>query len=184
MSDGRRTLFVLAAIFAVLLALTLLRARPQEQQAAPSLDDIPYESVFPDLSEGEIQAVRLQETQTGSFLTIVRGENGLWMAPDTPGVLDQDIANLIARTVAVLPVQNIFSMEGSPDLRDYGFNPDGNLLIQVVLNDGSQHGVVVGGISPSGNGVYALVDDQDSMYLLERAAIAFLVAQVETPPTA
>jgi len=184
MSDGRRTLILLAAIFGVLLVLTMLRTRSQTQQETPSLDDIPFESVFPDMSEGEIQAVRLQEIQNDRFFTIVRDETGLWVAPDTPGVLDQDIANLIARTVAVLPVQNIFSMEGNPDLRDYGFNPDGNLLIQVVLIDGSQHGIVVGGVSPSGNGVYALVDNQQSMYLLERAAIAFLVAQVETPPTA
>ncbi|MCC6612091.1 MAG: hypothetical protein IT320_01370 [Anaerolineae bacterium] len=183
MSDGRRTFFVLAAIFAVLLVITLLRS-PSQEPAAPSLEDLPFESVFPDLSEGQIQAVRLQELQNDSFFTIVRDASGQWAAPDTPGVLDQEIANLIARTVAVLPVQNIFSMEGNPDLREYGFDPEGNLLIQVVLVDGSQHGVVVGGISPSGNGVYALVDNQPSMYLLERAAIAFLVAQVETPPTA
>ncbi|MBE0689276.1 MAG: hypothetical protein IH587_04035 [Anaerolineae bacterium] len=184
MREGRRTLLVLAAIFGLLLAVTLLRNRPQDQATTPSLDDLPFERVFPALTEGEIQAVRLQEMASDRFFTIIRDETGLWSAPDTPGVLDQEIAALIARTVVVLPVQSIFSLDGDPDLRDYGFDPDGNLLIQVVLVDGSQHGIVVGGVAPSGNGVYALVDDQHSMYLLERAAIAFLVAQVETPPTA
>ncbi|MCL4250253.1 MAG: hypothetical protein KJ065_19040 [Anaerolineae bacterium] len=184
MRDGRRTLLLLAAIFGVLLVATLLRDRSSDQVEAPTLNDLPFERVFPALADGDIQAIRLQDLADNSFLTLVRDETGQWTAPDLPGVLDQEIAALIVRTVVILPVQGIFSLAGNPDLADYGFNPDGNLLIQIVLANGTQHGIVVGGISPSGNGVYALVDSQPSMYLLERAAIAFLVAQIQAPPTA
>ncbi|MCA9906562.1 MAG: hypothetical protein KC547_22060, partial [Anaerolineae bacterium] len=165
-------------------AATLLRNRSSEPAEAPTLNDLPFERVFPTLTDGDIQAVRLQNLADDSFLTLVRDETGQWAAPDIPGVLDQEIAALIVRTVVILPVQGVFGLEGNPDLRDYGFNPDGNLLIQIVLTNGTQHGIVVGGIAPSGNGVYALVDSQPSMYLLERAAIAFLVAQIQSPPTA
>jgi hypothetical protein len=52
----------------------------------------------------------------------------------------------------------------------------------VLLSNGDVHIVAVGTLTPSQAAFYALVDDHETIYLLDARAVAFLLATLESPP--
>lgn len=185
MNDGRRTLLGLLIIFAVLLVITFLLSGADTQEAARHQSELPFDRVFADWTENDIQAVRLQNAEGDRFLTIVWDtQSNQWLTPDMPGTLDQQAATLIGRTMVLLPYDRTIEVMRASDLPAYGFEPTPTLLIQIVLTNGEQHGVIVGGLSSSGNSYYGLVDNRPAIYLLQSPAIEFLLNLLETPPTA
>lgn len=174
---GRRTLIVLAAVFAVLVVVNLIQTaesgKPQR---------LPFERVYPNMDDDDVQAVRLRDPSTDSTLTITRASDGTWLTTDHEGTLNQNSAAIIARTIALLPYDRTVPQIG--DLSDYGFDPDGILALEAVLTSGETHGVLVGALAPSSTVYYALVDNRLEIYLLHRAAIDFLIIQLRTPPVA
>jgi hypothetical protein len=185
MSDGRRTLLILMSIFGVLAVITLLQAGADSQQMTEQQARFPFERVFTEFSENEIQAIRLQEPATERALTIAWDHAAnQWIAPGTDGVLDQNTATLIARTMVLLPYDRALDIATGADISAYGFESNPTLLIQIVLVSGEQHGVIVGGISPTASNFYGLVDERPQIFLLQSPAIEFLLDQLETPPTA
>jgi hypothetical protein len=170
-------LLVLAAVFAVLLVITIIQtaesAKPQR---------LPFERVYPSMDDDDVQAVRLRAPDTDITFTISRAPDGTWMTPDHQGSLDQVVAANIARTIALLPYDRTVPQLG--DLSDYGFESEGRMALEVVMRTGETHGVLIGARAPSGSVYYALVDERPEIYLLYRNAIDFLITQLRTPPVA
>ena len=177
--SGRRTLLVLLVLFVVLFVILMLQIlqtnRPQE---------IPFERVFDDFSESDIQAVRLHDPHAGSAFTISRTADGTWISPDHAGALDQEAATLIARTIIALPYDRTLPISDDTDLSVYGFAEVGVFAIDVTLISGNSHGLLIGNLAPSSTVYYGLVDDRDVIYPIYRGAIDFLVAQYTSPPLA
>jgi hypothetical protein len=182
MRHSRRTLIALLALFAALAAG--LTVQNQQLADAPPAIERTFIRVFPDLEVLNIISVRLLDPATEASFTIQRGADGTWELLDSPGTLAENAGSNIARTIALLPYERTAALPAEADLADYGFEPTPVLLVQVVLIDGSSHGIAVGGLSASGTGFYALVDDRQEMYLLVPEAVAYLIAQLETPPVA
>jgi hypothetical protein len=176
---GRRTLLLLAAVFAVLLVISLIQGAE-----ATKPQRLPFERVYPDLTDSVVQAVRLRDPNTNATFTISRTLDGTWLSTDHEGTLDQVAATNIAKTIALLPYDRTLQIEQDADLRDFGFNPNGRLAVEAVLTSGETHGVLVGTLAPSNAVYYALVDARPEIYLLHRAAIDFLITQLRTPPVA
>lgn len=178
-------LFALLAIFLVLVAIRVVvsviqqrTAEDSEQYRTPI-----YDLVFTDFETADIQAIRLQSPNGERSFTIARAADGIsWIAPENEGVLDQNIANGIATTMILLPSFRAIPITDEINLVDYGFNPAGYMFITVLLVDGTSHIVAIGGMNIMETAYYALVDERPEIYVVERAAIAFLIAQlVETP---
>jgi hypothetical protein len=176
---GRRTLSVLALVFAVLLIITVIQTAESTKP-----QPLPFQRVYPEIIDDNIQAVRLRDPNTDATFTISRAADGTWIAPNQTRTLNQNTAVLIARTVALLPYDRTLLLPQASDLSDYGFNPNGMLAVEAVLMSGETHGVLVGTLAPSAAVYYALVDDRPEIYLLHRAAIDFLITQLRTPPVA
>lgn len=185
--SNRRTVFILAVIFGVLVVVTLLQQnQPAVEEGVPSptpaATAINVERVFPDLAVLDIQAIRLQNPQSSAAFTISRGQDGAWTVPDSEQTLDSEAATTIAQTIVLLPSVRSLPLEPDLDMETYGFQPNARLYIQVLLLNGDTHIVAVGAVTPSQEAYYALVDERETLYLLEAHAIAFLISTLETPP--
>jgi hypothetical protein len=176
MKRDRRTLLILFGVFVALALLVTLQARPPETS--------PYstERVFRGFSVDDIQAVRLHSEPESLTFTISRAADGAWTAPDASGRLNTDVAEVIARTMILLPYVTL--LEAGDDLSVYGFVPLAGLGVEFVLSDGTAHAVVVGFRNPTETGYYALVDERPEIYILERAAVDFLISVLRSPPIA
>lgn len=182
--NNRRNLFILAAVFVALAVITLLQDRQITQQAAPPTPAPTgtFQRIFPDMAVLDIQAIRLENPQTGDTFTISRADDGTWTAPGSEQTLDMEVATAIARTIVLLPYVESLPLIEDSELEMYGFQPGPRLFIQVLVSNGDAHIVAIGGLTPSQSAYYALVDEREMVYLLEAHAVAFLVTTLETPP--
>lgn len=173
-----RLLLVLVVVFIVLAAIIALQ---NAQPAAPTTTQTCNTCVFPSLQLGAIQAIRLRSPETGQTLSLARAEDGSWTAPDSAGALDAAQAELIARTMVLLPFSRTLPLGANDDKTAYGFTPEGILAIEIIESN-ITHAVAVGYRTPTEENYYALVDNRADLYLLERAPVDFLIAQLRNPP--
>lgn len=173
------TLILFLMIFVVLAALLAInRFQSSVSPAAPQMTAAPL--VFAGLDLNQIQAIRLRSPSTGKTFTLVRAADGAWTAPDSGGIPNATEADIIARTMVLLPATNTLDM--APDLANYGFTPEGVLAVEIVLASGETHALAVGYRTPTENGYYALVDDRYRLYVIERSPIDYLISRLKNPP--
>ncbi|MDX2140040.1 MAG: hypothetical protein SF123_18280 [Chloroflexota bacterium] len=175
MKHGRRTLLILVIIFVALGVGVFIQSGARLQQAVEQATENRVPTIFPFITEeSQIDAVRLQVPGSETVFTIARDPDRSWIAPGQTLGVDQAAATAIASSIVLLPYYRTLPNIPQSDLATlYGFNP-GTLLITVLLNDGAQHAVLVGGLTPAGDTYYALVDQQTEVYVVERRAIDYL----------
>lgn len=195
---NRRTLIILATVFVSLLVAVILQGRLQTNPTATAppgvaltpvatpgeLAELPR--VFEDFRVADIMRLRLAEPNGEASLTLERsGDGSGWTAPDVDGELDPEAAQSIVGTVVLLPYLDIASASPETNLAEYGFVTSNTLAIsvEVVLVDGEQHMIFLGGRNPEGNGFYAIVDQREGFYILDARPIEFLRQQLRNPPT-
>ncbi len=173
-----RSLLVLGGIFLVLVALVVWQRLAEDQTAQRLLAEVPGDPLFPGLQRTDIQAVRIQLPDSEQSFTVARGADGIWTAPGYEREFDPAQAESIAATITLLPYYRRLDQAAQEPLTTYGFSPLGTLLVQVVLNNGTQHAIAVGGLTPSGDTYYVILDAQPDVYVVERRAIDFLFVQM------
>jgi hypothetical protein len=177
-----RTLFILIALFLTMAAALAV----QNQQPTPAPDPTaarPVVRVFPDLAVIDIISIRLLDPVTGTDFTIVRDGLGNWVSADGRA-LEENAGTMIARTIALLPSTRTVSVPDDGDLAPFGFAPNGLLFVQVLLANGAGHTVAIGTVTPTMEGHYALVDDQEEFHVLLTEAVAYLISVLRDPPLA
>lgn len=186
--SNNRTLILLAIIFAVLSALVALQS-DSATISTPSSTPTPQPQasgtllrVFPDLAVLDMQGIRLEDIASGQNLTLIRDEQGNWHIPDSIGVLDENSASSIARTLAIFPYARSLNILSDTDFNDYGFAPTGQLLFQIIKSDSSSHIIAIGNLTEEEQTYYALVDDRDEIFQVERGPIDFLRNFIFSPP--
>lgn len=180
---GRGLILGLFVVFIGLLALSLLTNSTQETPSLPTTT-VRLRSVFEELAVTDLQAIRLRSPETGTSLILARGDDGGWIAPDHDGILDAESARAIARTIVLLPYTTTQPIPPIDQLPVYGFMPEGILALEVLLFSGEAHAVAIGYRTPTETSYYAIVDGEDMLYVLERAAVDFLIAMLRNPPIA
>jgi hypothetical protein len=183
MKNNRTLLILLAVFIALAIVLAYQMSRPMLPATAPT-PGVSGARVFPDLTLQGIQGIRLRSPETGATFALSRGADGAWTAPGSVGMLDPRGADGIARTMVLLPYNATLTPPPDIDMATYGFTPEGVLSIEILLTDGGAHAVAVGYRTPTEDTYYALVDDRPDVYLLERAAVDFLILALREPPVA
>jgi hypothetical protein len=173
----------LGLFIALAIVLAYQNSRPTVQPSAPT-PGISSARVFPDLTLDGIRGIRLRSPETGAMFALSRGTDGVWTAPGSAGTLDLVGADGIARTMVLLPYNASLPVPDGADMAAYGFTPEGVLSIEILLTDGGAHAVAVGYRTPTEDTYYALVDDRPDLYLVERAAVDFLILALREPPVA
>ncbi len=189
----RRSLLLLVAVFGILVVAVALQSNSPQAQQQP-LQMLPTPSpeatvpsgtllrIFPDLTVLDIQAIRLEDPLSGDQITLQRDSNGEWSAPDLDGELDTDAATAIARTIVLLPYERSINILSDTNMDDYGFGTQGQFLIQFVLTNQEGHGIIIGSEAESEPTYYALVDNRDEIFRIERGPIDFLNQFLKLPP--
>lgn len=183
---------ILLAVFivlAVLVSVTNQQTPPAIQTALPSPTaagtEMPQGTllrVFPELRVLDIQAIQLDDLTSGREITFSRDTNGQWTAPGLEGELDETAVTNIARTLVLLPYARSINILTETDFADYGLSPRPQLLFQILNTDGSGHAVAVGALTDAENTYYALVDERDEIFIIERGPVDFLKTFILSPP--
>lgn len=183
---NRRAMLILGGLLVVLAIIAVLQ---QTRSTTESTTDVAgtlnsYFLIGRDLgiTPEDIHAVRLRDPRGGSSFTIARDDNGTWSAPGSSGTLDINTVEMIAKTVALMPYMNTVPIDASTNLSNFGFNPDGQFAIEILLKDGSGHSIMIGSLTAAQITYYALVDDRAEVLLLQRAPVDFLAIQLNKPP--
>jgi hypothetical protein len=187
----RRRLFVLLGIFILLLAAAFLQSRESAQRqptpppltadstTTPTLP--PLLRVFPEMTVLDIQAIRIEDPNSDDAITLFRDSSDNWTSPDFEGQLDT-AASDIARTIVLLPYSRSINITSRTMLSDYGFEPNGQLFISLVMKNGEGHVLAVGALSETAPVYYALLDDRDEIFEVERGPVEFLRNFLLSPP--
>jgi hypothetical protein len=180
---NRRTMLILVGLFAVLLLIALLQngANPPPtptsaptETAVPALPTGTLLRVFPDMAVLDIQAVRLENPNSDETFTINRDADGNWASPDDDQ-FDPDTASDIARTLVLLPYGRSINVISTTNLEDYGFNPNGQFFISIIMKNGEGHVLAIGKLSESEPIYYMLLDERDEIFEVERGPIEYLM---------
>jgi hypothetical protein len=182
---------VLVGLFVV---LTLLVISQNTVQAPPLPPVAPSEApasisedgslirAFPELTVLDIQAIRLQNIASGAQLTLSRDSQGNWTAPELEGDLDNEAVTNIARTLVLLPYGRSINIVEDTDLDNYGFENSADLLFYILGVSGETHTIAVGDLTDSQAAYFALIDERDEIFQIERGAVDFLRNFIDTPP--
>lgn len=187
---NRRTLLILLVTFVALVIITLIQSAPPAAPQTPdeptpiilNTETFPYLRVYPDIAVSDIQAIRLRDPATNETFSISRTADGNWSSTDQAGQVDANAASVLEKTIVLLPYQRTLPITASTQMDEYGFQPNGQLFVEIVLNDNSGHVVAIGGLTTTGRNYYALVDERPEIYLLERGAVDYLIATYRNPP--
>lgn len=181
---NRNSLFILGGVFVVLMIITVIQMnRPRTitpSEAAfddgqiAQLENSPNR-IYIDWTVDDIQAVQLYSPLMSLTLTFSRYENG-WEFPDMPRLPDQEVIESLAKTVSILPFEYQIQGVQPAQYPEFGLTQSESLLfIQIIRLDGNLHVIAVGDLTPTQDGYYALVDDKEEVFVIQRDAIAFLL---------
>jgi hypothetical protein len=182
-------LLILLTVFIVLAAIVWLQG-PQRQPAVSQRISATNESIFsqfprvyPNLTEAELQAIQIEVPSTGQSFTIARDDQRRWFAPGYEGALDPEAAIVIPRTIQYLIYTSTVPYPENGDLRQYGLAPLPVVLISFITINGQQHVIATGyDAAPGYIDFYALVDNREEIYLLQRSPIDQITSYLENPP--
>lgn len=185
----RRTLILFGIILIVMVVLVLL----QNRQPPPDLLTV-EQATQAALSEGELLftpgsmivlemlAIRLQIPSTEQSLLLSRDSSGQWTAPDLDGQLDASVATQIAQTFVLMLYERTLPLDENASLESYGFPSQPRFIAQVLFVDETQHIIAVGGLTPTEDSYYVLVDERADLYVVPRAPVDFLINYTLNPP--
>ena len=186
-----RTFVLLLVIFVILAVMVVLQSTGETPTATPAPVPITTPEfqldgtllrVFPELAVLDIQAMRLEDLTTNTQLTLARDDNGEWTAPELDGELDSEAVSGIARTFALLPYGRSINILNDTEFADFGLNPTGQLLFQILKRNGESHVIAVGNLTSSEASYYTLVDERDEIFEVQRGPIDFLRNHILSPP--
>lgn len=178
---NNRGLIILIVIFIGLFVAVFLQNR-QIEQDAQATPEPPMSRVFPDLAVLDIQAIQVRDVRTEETFTIARDADGLWTAPAIDGELIERAGTGIAQTIVLLPFTRSIEITDEIDLADFGFDPFGYLLIQVLLSNGEEHVISIGDPLQREPEFYILVDQIPVLYTAFRQPYDYLASLLDDPP--
>jgi len=181
---NRGGLIILAVIFFGLMIFTAVQVnRPRTITPPNAALDVPDVSqlagganrIYTNWGVEDIQAVQLYSPLNETTLTFNRTDDG-WELPDINREPDQTVIDSLAETIAILPYT--YQIQGIEPAQypEFGLTQAGTLLfIRIIRTDDTLHMLAVGGLTPTDDGHYTLVDDRQEIYVVDRSAVAFLL---------
>lgn len=188
MKGNRRFLVILLMIF-LLLAAALALQENSSRNVQPTPQSTPQlRRIFPDLAVLDIIALRVQDRITGETFTIARDIDGTWLAQsvdqETTQPLEENAGTNLVRSFVLLGHVQTIELTEERALAEFGFRSDAQMYITAITADNIQHAVAVGDPLQTGPYYYVIIDDRPEIYVVDRAAIDYLAAVLDTPPLA
>lgn len=192
---AQSSLVVLGVIFVALVGLIILQGETQSggagvppamrvdidtSEAEMGLDIVSppgdVSRIFGDLRANNIQAIRFEDARHDDALTLLRREDGDWMALELSSAINQNIAEALAQTIATLSYKDTLMNITPERYHEFGLTLDTVfLLISIIREDGEMNIVAIGRRTPDGRAHYLLIDERDAIYTAPVEPIAFLL---------
>lgn len=185
-SQGVRSRRILLSIIVIIaIGLIVLGVAQVTPSPAATFEELRQNALFPDLIVRDLVSINLRDPNTHQTFTLVRANDGTWMAPFYDGPLENARASDIARTIVLLAATESQPITEQTNLALYGFDPNGQqlrLFVEFLRVDQTQHIIAIGGFLPDRrDGYYVLVDDRPYLYTLPRGAVDFLLQTLISP---
>lgn len=172
-------LLVLLIVFVALVIITTLQTQSEPAPDISATQTSEERTVFDNFTLEDIYSVQIRIPGTTGVFTILRveGDGMFWESVEYGLNIDQNIATAIARTTILMPYQRVVDDIPTARYAEFSLTPGSALmLISIILEDNQQHSLVVGALTPDNSGHYAIVDEREGTYIIDRAPIAFLAA--------
>jgi hypothetical protein len=192
MTNNRTTIYLLIGAFLLLIGVGILQTmRDMPQAIVPPADSATVDPlqalranpkrIFTDFEHSDIQALSILDPYTGATFSVVSTSNNQWESPEFGQIVTPEIAEQLTFSVAVLPALQTLEQITPAYYPDFGLTEaDAYLVISLVLKNGTQHGMVIGDVTTDSLGHYTLVDDRETLYVLDARPIAFIVQILRT----
>lgn len=174
----KRLTWILVLVFLALLALLLWMPRWQEAMVKPTDTPTPSAALLFDVPPGQIVGLQIVSAEGNAF-AIERDGNGVWIAPALASPIDSAVVEESIGQFVGTEVLN--ELADQSDLSLYGLTYPVDYTLTILFQDGSQHILAHGDVTPTGQGYYALIDDQ-RLVILSKYSLGRLLDFVSTPP--
>lgn len=175
----KRSTVILLVIFLALVGLMVYLNRKEPEPAVAETETVitePVEFLFSE-SDGLPASIDLQD-KDGNRVVIARNEDGLWVLEmPTQAEADQGSAQAAASQLTSLRI--LSTVEVAPD--DVGLGQPSYTLF-VKLTGSTQKTVRIGDLTPTGNGYYAHVGEDDNVLILSKTGLDALFTLLDSPP--
>ncbi|QPC83465.1 DUF4340 domain-containing protein [Phototrophicus methaneseepsis] len=136
--------------------------------------------VFVGFSAQDIQRFQVTDHASGESLVLVRGEDNLWTVLDDDRALDQSTVEVLMSVYGF--VEAVDAIDGA-DLEALGL-AEPAYTIQATDSSERTFKIQLGDTDASGTRMYALVDDYDTVAVIEADALSTIIGWLEEPPYA
>lgn len=136
--------------------------------------------VFVGFSAQDIQRFQVTDHASGESLVLVRGEDNLWTVLDDDRALDQSTVEVLMSVYGF--VEAVDAIDGA-DLEALGL-AEPAYTIQATDSSERTFKIQLGDTDASGTRRYALVDDYDTVAVIEADALSTIIGWLEEPPYA
>jgi hypothetical protein len=180
-TNQRTFLMVLGVLFMLLLGVALAQTinlnNAFNVSLTPTLDQRIINSLFRDWNDDNVIAVRLDDPLNDIDMVINRISDTEWqLQGEAVEQINQETLDLIVKTVAYIPFTDILRDIPDTNLSNFALTEDLIWLqIQVILDNNDTHVIALGARVPMvDGGYYALVDDRQEVFVLNRGAVDYL----------
>jgi len=178
----RRQLPILASFLIVVAVVGLILLR--DSRNAPVEQAATQIPAFPQLTNTSLRSVRLMDPAAPEDALVIAYRSSLqqWTLPgnDAPELNQEQVDVLVTALVRMTFVDSIAPGEGG--FASYELADDGRFIAEFTTQDGIQHRLRVGNLTPDERSYYVRIDELDSVSIIERERIDFLIF-VLTQPT-
>jgi hypothetical protein len=173
---------VILIIAVVLVAATLYWQRTRESRET-SLEATPTavgEQLEFDFTSAQVSDAIIQDAD-GNSVILERGEDGSWILvqPEAEMTDSQKVENALTQ---FLDPQTVSQISGQTPLSDLGLDPPAYRIL-LGLEDGSEEGVNIGKVTPTGSGYYVLVSGK-GFFIIREFSLDQLLNLIIEPPVA
>jgi hypothetical protein len=174
---SKHSTWILVIIFLALLALLLWMPRLQEVLVKPTATPTPFSVKLYNFLPSDVVAFKVVSA-AGKAFEAQRDNSNLWFTTGVTETVDsvaiEDSLNQLAGTTI------LSELSDTTDLAQYGLDFPPDYTLTITLNDGTQHILMPGDVTPTGRGYYARVEDK--VLVLSKYSLGRLLDFVENPP--
>jgi hypothetical protein len=176
----KRSTWILLAIFVLLLAgaifLPGVLEKGQRQPATPTV--VATNNLF-DFQEQAVSALKIQDAKAKE-MSLSRGDAG-WSLVE-PKAEQTDNAAAESGMTQLMAVRVLSTLEATTDLGQFGLAAPAYTMT-LALQDGKQHTVLVGNVTPTGRGYYVQLDGGNPL-IVDKYGLDSVLGMVDKPPIA
>lgn len=173
----KRSTWIFLFIFLALLALLMWLPRFQDKLVQPTVTPTVSEKLF-DFLPSDVASVRVVSAQ-GLAFDVQRDSDSLWLITGVESMVDSTAIEGAVNQAVNATISAV--LEDASDLEQYGLAYPPAYTVTFTMQDGTQHIIVLGDVTPTERGYYVQLAN-DSLVVLSKSNLDTLLGFLEELP--